>query len=1096
MSFSLISQFLEETKLVKHQIDLFNYFVSEEIQEILEEEFPIITKHFTIQLIDYEIKKPEIIIKKKKNLENSNNQIHQYETEPLFPNVARLNNISYDGKMFLNLNVKVNKTKKIEKKKFLIANLPIMVRSKLCNLTEENKIKNQECFYDNGGYFIFKGKERTLVGQFRKAYNKVFVEENKKNDKYTHIAEIRSMNFNTTSTLIQLKINKLYQMFFSLPFIKSKNLFPVGTLFKIFNIPKEKINQYIHLNFFNHENVKKFVKTIEEQYDISNDFLNSLSSEINQTQEEIKNTILNNIFNHLTFPDGKENVIDIIFFHLGYIIRKLILTILNIRNYDDKQNLCNKRIDGTNSLLKFLFRLSFKNFVKILIQQINVKKNLPELHTIIQEIKIINTSFQQAFLTGNWNIYKNIFFTRVGVSQVLSTQNYGARISHLRRLMIPIGKKGKNIDIRLLHPSSFSFICPYETPEGDTVGLVVNLALTALISINQSNLKIYKYISKFQSFNKNPFQKILILLNGEIIGSCNEEYNFSNFPIQLNFVKEFDDFRKNNSEFRFVSIAFLKSELEIQIFSDEGRFLRPLFRLEKNKNTAISKSWKENVDNYNIVFRDSFELEQSLVCMDLERINKNYIYDYSEICPSVSLMGLMASAIPFSNHSQSPRIVYQSSMGKQAIGVPTLTWNKRFDTTYHILNYPQQPITRNEIMNVINFNQMSHGQNPIVAIMTFSGFNQEDSVILNKSSIERGLFVSTTYKTISEKEKKKKNSEFEKICFPDYSLRNPNYNYSFIDSNGLIKSDTKNFLKKNTVIIAKVKILLEKTGSDSSEQNFSTDCSIVIKNGEEGYLDEIIDTYDDEGIRIIKIRIRSMRIPEIGDKFASCTAQKGTCGMIFSQEDLPFDSDGISPDLIINPHAIPSRMTINMLLEMTFNLIGCKNFKYSDSTPFKHKNIQEELLIWMKKNNIDGFEKEMYCGRTGKKFPNKIFIAPSFYQRLKHLVDEKIHAREDGPIDMLTRQPIAGRSRDGGLRFGEMENNCTCAHGCSAIINSCLFLKSDKFQIPLCESCGIIVDNRKICQICKNHVILKNIPYASKIVYQELLSMGFKLKIQ
>lgn len=1094
MNFSLISEFIKETKLVKHQIDLFNYFVSEEIREILDEEFPIKTKHFNIHLIDFEIKKPEIIVKEK-FLENSD-QIQQYETKPLFPNTARLKNISYEGKMFLILNIEEIKTKKIKQKKIFIANLPIMVGSKWCHLTEENKMENQECFYDNGGYFIFKGKERTLVGQFRKAYNKVFVEENKKNDKYTHIAEIRSMNFNTTSTLIQLKINKTHQMFFSLPFIKSKNLFPVGILFKLFNIPKEKINQYIHLNYFHNENVKKFLDTIEDQYN-NFDFLEFLCLELNKTQEEIKDIVLNNIFNHLTFSNAELGThCDVILYHLGYMIRKLILSILNIRNYDDKHNLCNKRIDGTNSLLKFLFRLSFKQFVKILIQQIQVKKNLPELETIIQEIKIINTSFQQAFLTGNWNIYKNISFTRVGVSQVLSTQNYGARISHLRRLMVPIGKKGKNIEIRLLHPSSFSFICPYETPEGDTVGLVMNLALTALISTNQKSIKIFKHISQFKSFFKNPFQEILILLNGEIIGSCKKEFNFSEFPIQLNFFKEFDDFRKNNPEFRFVSIAFISSELEIQIFSDEGRLLRPLFRLEENKNLVNSTSWKENVDNYKIVFRDSFELEQSLVCVDSEKINKNYNFHYAEICPSVSLMGLMASAIPFSNHSQSPRIVYQSSMGKQAIGVPTLTFNQRFDTTYHLLNYPQQPITRNEIMNVINFNQMSHGQNPIVAIMTFSGFNQEDSVILNKSSIDRGLFVSTTFKTIFEKEKKKKNSEFEKICFPDYVLRNPNYNYSFIDKNGLIKLDTKQFLKKNTVIIGKVKTVLEKTNFDSNGKNFSLDCSIVIKNGEEGFLDEIIDTYDDEGVRIIKIRIRNTRIPEIGDKFASCTAQKGTCGMIFSQEDLPFDSEGITPDLIINPHAIPSRMTINMLLEMSFNLISCHDFKYSDSTPFKHENVQDQLLTWLKKNNIDTFEKEMYCGRTGKKFPNKIFIAPSFYQRLKHLVDEKIHAREDGPIDMLTRQPIAGRSRDGGLRFGEMENNCTCAHGCSSIINSCLFSKSDKFQIPLCQSCGTISDNRKTCQICKNYVIMKNIPYASKMIYQELLSMGFKLKIQ
>jgi DNA-directed RNA polymerase beta subunit len=462
----------------------------------------------------------------------------------------------------------------------------------------------------------------------------------------------------------------------------------------------------------------------------------------------------------------------------------------------------------------------------------------------------------------------------------------------------------------------------------------------------------------------------------------------------------------------------------------------------------------------------------------------------------MTMMGGMASVIPLSNHSQSPRNAYQAAMGKQAIGIPVETFQHRYDTTLHVLDTPQKPITRSEMVNVLNFDKMPHGVNAIVAIMTYTGFNQEDSIILNRSSIDRGLFAVTTYKTILEEERKRGNSDFDTICIPKPEYRNTNYDYSFLNEKGLVHK-LNTWLSKGTVIIGKIRTQVgkPKVQMNKDENSITSDISVIIRHGEEGYLSSILDTVNNDGVRIIKIRIRIPRIPEIGDKFASSTAQKGTCGMIYSQHDMPFDESGITPDIIINPHAIPSRMTINMLIEMAFNLIGCKLWKEMDATPFEHANIEKELETMATKAGLSSYMSTMYCGMTGVKFPNKIFVAPCYYQRLKHMVVDKIHARVAGPLDTLTHQPVAGRARDGGLKFGEMEKDCMLSHGATRVVKECLFDKSDHYTIPICIGCGSIPNDRSECTCSNSKVGLKNMPYATKLLFQELIGMGLKIRI-
>jgi len=1101
--FKLIKQFYDQTNFVSHQIDTYNDFITRGMQAIVAREQPVEVNGVRVEFHHVFVDKPKFIKKTRDRVVNTsiagncvattddaaqirdNLKINytNYTNTPLYPNEARNRNINYDGTIYASLTVTNLETKrKTEHHQISIGKIPVMLRSNVCRLSENNKEANQECANDFGGYFIIKGKDRVLIGQLRRAYNKVYVDRTPE-DKYGYMAEMRSMNEQGNSILVQLKINTITkELFFSLPYIKAKSLLPAGLVFKALGIGEDDMIKMTRVTD------ATVLETLVQQHRLevtSEEAIESIANDISDEVKDcayVRDILQKELFYHVGRLTPEKSGL-----HLGYIIKKMVDTVNRNKVTDDKDNLANKRIDGTSSLMAFLFQILFKQFVKTLSNQMESKKN-PDPIVIIKDIKIISNVMNQAFMTGSWNTQKSSLYTRVGVSQVLSMQNYGAKISHLRRIMLPVGKKGKIPSARQLHASHFSFICPYETPEGDTVGLVSNLALSAQISVHVCPKLTTEVIMKMNTFRTDMNGNIAVLVNGYIVGTCDKS---------LQFVKEFNAYRLSDVIDNNVSIVRLIDENEVHIWTDEGRILRPLFALGP-RNTILykknpDKNWNEHVKDGSIVFREVWELEQAVVAMTEDDLEKNRC-DYLEICPASTMMGVMAAVIPLSNHSQSPRNAYQASMGKQAIGIPSTAYQQRYDTTLQVLNTPQKPLTKNEMVNVLHFDDMSHGANPIVAIMTYSGFNQEDSIILNKGSLDRGLFMSTTYKTIVEEEKKKGNSDFENICLPKFQYRNRNYDYTHLNEDGLVWKRNI-FLKKGTVIIGRTtkKMIKKEDGSRVSE---ISDTSIVIKHGEEGYLDKVLNTLNNEGIRVIKVRIRIPRTPEIGDKFASSTAQKGTCGMIFPEEDMPFDKDGVKPDLIINPHAIPSRMTINMLIEMCFNLVGCKLGTQMDATPFKHRNIEQELLDWAKRAGIDTYTSTMMDGRTGEMIPSKIFLAPCFYQRLKHMVADKIHARVAGPLDTLTHQPVAGRSRDGGLRFGEMEKDCMLSHGSSRILKECLFDKSDKYAIPVCKKCGNVPDKRDFCQVCQESKIeMKNMPFATKLFYQELIGMGLKLKI-
>jgi len=555
---------------------------------------------------------------------------------------------------------------------------------------------------------------------------------------------------------------------------------------------------------------------------------------------------------------------------------------------------------------------------------------------------------------------------------------------------------------------------------------------------------------------------------------------------------------------------------ELRLYTDAGRCSRPLFIVENNE-MCIRKGhikqlanretsgfkWQELVERGLIEYVDTEEEETTMISMTIQDLHdaganreagKYTIYTHCEIHPAM-ILGICASIIPFPDHNQSPRNTYQSAMGKQAMGIYVSNFQLRMDTLAYVLFYPQKPLVTTRSMEHLHFRELPAGINAIVAIACYSGYNQEDSVIMNQSSIDRGFFRSISYHSFRDEEKRGSSLCKEAFEIPDHEttagMRHGSY--SKLDEDGLCCPGTR--VSGDDVIIGKTSMMPD---DGTGMQRYSKkDCSTSLKHHETGIIDQVLVTTNDNDNKFTKLRLRSVRTPQIGDKFASRHGQKGTIGMTYTQEDMPFSCEGISPDIIVNPHAIPSRMTIGHLVECLLGKVSSLLGKEGDATPFTDVTVEDistalhQLGYQMRGNET------MYNGHTGRVLKGRmIFLGPTYYQRLKHMVDDKMHSRQRGPVQILTRQPMEGRSREGGLRFGEMERDCMIAHGSAYFMKERLLDYSDAYRVHICEICGLMCSanlKKKTydCAGCKNKTKIAQIqmPYACKLLFQELMSM-------
>lgn len=444
-------------------------------------------------------------------------------------------------------------------------------------------------------------------------------------------------------------------------------------------------------------------------------------------------------------------------------------------------------------------------------------------------------------------------------------------------------------------------------------------------------------------------------------------------------------------------------------------------------------------------------------------------------------------------------------MGKQAMGVYASNFHVRMDSMAHVLYYPQKPLVRSRALQYMAYEEMPAGINCIVAIMCYSGYNQEDSVIMNQSSIDRGLFRSAFYRTYSDKEETSnayspmglgKSEKFENpllLTADDMADPKPSLNYDKLDSDGFVAPGTR--VTGDDVLIGKTVPMPDIPGQH--QRRHKRDDSKAMRKNESGIVDRVMLSTNREGKRYVKVKTRSVRIPQIGDKFASRHGQKGTIGITYRQEDMPFTVNGISPDIIMNPHAVPSRMTIGHLVETLLGKSSCLGGELGDATPFTDVQVDKVArLLHQRGFQMHGNER-LYNGHTGEYMDAEIFLGPTYYQRLKHMVDDKIHSRARGPTQKLVRQPMEGRSRDGGLRMGEMERDCLIAHGCANLMKERFFLNSDPYRVHVCDLCGLMItadmkEGSYTCRSChnSNRISQVQMPYACKLLFQELMSMA------
>ena len=831
------------------------------------------------------------------------------------------------------------------------------------------------------------------------------------------------------------------------------------------------------------------------------------------------------ILNNDLFPHchNKEQKI----YFLGYMANKLLLTSFEMIKQDDRDSYLNKRIDLTGTLLNNLYRNYFNKLVKDMekqiIREINNGSwkstddyeniiNLTNIYKIIKSTTIEN-GLKRALSTGDFGI-KHTNSNKVGVAQVLNRLNYVSSLSHARRISTPTDKSGKLIPPRKLHNTCWGFLCPAETPEGQSVGIVKNLSYMTHITIYSNSLPLYEYvmpnvqhIDSADLTPKDMYEKVKVFINGAWVG-------ITETPVELYTMLK--DKKYKGIINIYTSIIFDYKLREIRVCNDGGRLTRPILRVKDKKmlvkNDLIHKLNKEElvwddlltsskIEDSVIEYIDPDEQSRSLIATKPKDIPENIgNYTHCEIHPS-TIFGVLASCIPFPEHNQSPRNTYQCAQGKQAMAVYTTNYENRMDKTAYVLNYPMRPLVDTRIMNMIQLNKIPSGTQVIVAIMTHTGYNQEDSLLINQGSIDRGMALVTVYHTEKDEDKQKINGDEEIRCKPDSTktkgMKMGNYNK--VNSKGVIPENT--LVENRDIIISKVTPIKENRNDHTKVIKYE-DQSKIYKTTEETYIDKNYIDRNGEGYTFAKVRLRTVRKPVIGDKFSSRHGQKGTVGNIIPECDMPFTSDGVKPDIIINPHAIPSRMTIGQLKETVLGKVLIELGLFGDGTAFGDFNVSDICDELIKLGYEAHGNELLYNGLTGEQHECSVFMGPVFYQRLKHMVNDKAHSRSIGPMVNLTRQPAEGRSRDGGLRFGEMERDCMVSHGASRFTRGRMYDASDKYSVNICKKCGLIASyNDKMhihhCRTCDNRADFSyvEIPYACKLLFQELNTMNVAPRI-
>lgn len=1041
-----------------------------------------------------------------------------------------------------------------------IGKIFIMVGSRFCSTNIKKEPEERECRYDPGGYFIVNGNEKVIMSIEKMVDNKILVFTKKDNtfkDKTMYMCQINSKSADSINSNIQicnLKMRKDESINLNMSQLTD---IPLFIILRALGVESDlDIIKWITYNTNDTEMINVIRESLTKADDGEESRITNKEQAIEyllaklkkqrkytETDQDIKNTqrrmYLQKILKRDLLPHLGEDLTKKAAF-ICLMANKLLNCYLKRSPTDDRDAYDNKRIETPGVLLGQLFKQNFKKMLNECTKFFKKKNNSDVTPiNIISQIKstIIEQGMKSALATGTWGISKS----KKGVAQSLQRLTYLQTISYLRRVVAPsldVATSGVT-SIRHVNNIQFGFLCPIQTPEGSKIGLVKSLSMMANISLAKNsqipiimdiidNTNLLKDVNDIDPLEMYKYVKVFV--NGDWIGVTDNAVNMLSF---LKLKKMKNDIDKT------VSLYLNYQKKELNIYTDGGRMFRPVLRVTNNKlaltseiidqikkqNKTMDKmTWNDVLVKYPdiIDYIDIESTNSSMVCMYMEDLKNNESrmlkneftsdenldrygnsrfvrYTHCEFHPQM-MLGMVAGNIPFSNYNQAVKNIVNFSQAKQAKGIYSTNYKDRMDISYILWN-TQRPMVTTQAMKYNNTFDLPSGENAIVAIMSFTGYNQEDSLIFNQSSIDRGLFRSESLKKYhSTINKNPSTSQDDIFLKPDRNkvVGMKNANYEKLNSKGYLEEET--VISDGDVIIGKVSPI-QPTGNNNK---IYKDNSEIFKSNVNGVIDRVhTNIYNSEGYEMYNVRVRMERTPVIGDKFASRHGQKGTVGIVLPQKDMPFTEEGITPDIIMNPNAIPSRMTVAQLIESIAGKVGALNGEFMDGTPFSEYDVRKvpELLGKLGYNPM-GLE-TMYCGMTGRKLKAQIFIGPTYYTRLKHLVDDKVHSRARGPRQSLTRQPPEGRARDGGLKIGEMEKDAMVAHGLGQFLKERMMETSDIYTVHVCDKCGLLAQkmlNKDVwyCNLpeCRNSSISKvNMPYAFKLFLQELMSINILPKI-
>ncbi|AEO71453.1 uncharacterized protein THITE_2123824 [Thermothielavioides terrestris NRRL 8126] len=1015
--------------------------------------------------------------------------------------------------------------KKIIRRDIPLCRIPVMLKSAKCCLSGATNAQMEimnECPLDPGGYFIINGTEKVILIQEQLSKNRVIVEADDKGGVSASVTSSTHERKSKTYVILKkdriaLNHNVLVEPIPIVIVLKALGGLSDYEIMELVAGGDARYQDDFLINF--DEATKAGVYTQQQALEYIGVRVKMGGPKKGRPGtaprrspvEEGLDALANIIIAHVTIEDLDFYPKAI---YIAMMVRRVLMAAHNPKLVDDRDFVGNKRLELAGQLLSLLFEDLFKMFVASLKGNMEYFFKKPNRTSAYDPVGPISTQGQsitqglnRAIQSGNWNV-KRFNMNRAGVTHVLSRLSYIAVVGMMTRISSQFEKTRKVSGPRALQPSQWGMLCPSDTPEGEACGLVKNLALMTHITTNAEEQPVRNWIfgliegvQPIRMFTGTEMHKpgtYIIHLNGT-------PFALTRHPKQ--FAARFKTMRRRGHISPFVSIHINEHFSAIHIATDEGRICRPYIIVKDGKSKLkpehlrllqLGKATFEDFLKRGVIeYLDVNEENDALIAISEDDINQSTTH--LEIEP-FTILGAVAGLIPFPHHNQSPRNTYQCAMGKQAIGAIAYNQFNRIDTLLYTLVYPQRPMVITKTIQLIHYDKLPAGQNATVVVMSYSGYDIEDALVLNKASCDRGFGRCQVFRKYAAELLQYPNGRKDRLGGIQKDEEGRTIaKHACLDKDGLAIVGYR-VHSGETMIMKETPIDQTSTGigSDRGSDDFRP-APVNYRTPDPAYIDKVMVSNTEKDTAIIKVQTRQTRRPELGDKFSSRHGQKGVVGIIVDQEDMPFSDSGVVPDIIMNPHGFPSRMTVGKLFECLTGkaavVAGRRDYGFGDA--FRSHPVEEMGRVLVE----HGFSWEgkdyFTSGITGDPHEAYLFNGPIYYQRLKHMVQDKMHSRSSGPRAILTRQPTEGRSRDGGLRLGEMERDCLIAYGASQLLLERLMYSSDATRVDICEWCGLL-GYKGYCQTCKStsQVTQMTMPYAAKLLVQELISMNVGVRIE